>query len=224
MRLEDYDQGDDPDLGLLDRWILSRLERVVKQATDEFEVCNFMNAFDASRNFIWHVFCDHYLEAAKNRLYGEGEDKKGAQWTLNHAVRRMLQLLAPVMPHLTEEIYSVMYSEDEAGSIHLSSWPEFDESFVDETVERQGDLIIAVIRDIRREKNRLGVSLNTPIVDLRIYAAKEEASEAITLGLDDISTTIKAEEIDVIEGSGGDYEVEDYPEVRFSFVIEEPEQ
>ena len=184
----------------------------------------FMNAFDAVRNFVWHVFCDHYLEAAKHRLYGDGDDKKSAQWTLYNSMKRLLQLLAPVIPHLTEEIYGVMYSKSEADSIHLSKWPTFHESFVDETVERQGDLIIAVIRDIRREKNRLGVSLNTPIVDLKIYAATEEASEAITLGLDDISTTIKAEEIDVIEDSGGDYEVEDYPEVRFSLVIEEPEQ
>jgi len=216
MRLEDYDPGRKAEPELLDRWILSKLEGVVKTATEEYEKCNYMNAAEAARNFVWHVFCDHYLEAVKHRLYSEGDEKASAQATLSYVVERFLQLLAPVMPHITEEIYSAMYASDEADSIHLSAWPEANDSLIDDEVEGRGDLIIAVIRDIRREKNRLGIPLNTPLEGLTIYA-EGESSETITLGLEDISATIKADEIEVIQEKKGQYEVEGYPGVRFDF-------
>ena len=216
MRLEDYDPSAEADLEPLDRWILSKLERVVKSATEEFEDCRYMNAVDATRNFVWHVFCDHYLEAVKHRLYGEGAEKASAQWTLYYAVRRMLQLLAPAMPHLTEEIYSHMYSGGEPDSIHLSMWPEADETLVDEEAERKGDLVIAVIRDIRREKNRRGIPLNAELEEVSVYASDPRESEALALGIEDISATLKAENVDIHEGEGGELAVEGYPTVRFT--------
>jgi len=216
IQLEGFNHTTEADPELLDGWILSKLEGVVKRTTEEFEDCRFMNAVEATRNFVWHVFCDHYLEAAKHRLYSKGEEKASAQATLYYVVRRILELLAPVMPHLTEEIYSTMYAE-ESDSIHLSRWPEADESLIDEVAEKQGDLIIAVIRDIRREKNRLGIPLNTLLDGLAIYAEGPEESETISLGLEDISATVKADDVEVIEGAGGESEVDGYPGVRFSF-------
>jgi valyl-tRNA synthetase len=218
MRLEDYEPGERPELQLLDSWILSELEEVVRVATDEYEACNFMNAVDAARNFIWHVFCDHYLEAAKHRLYGEGPEKTSAQWTLYYSVRRMLQLLAPTMPHITEEIYSTMYAQGESDSIHVGGWPEVVESLIDEDVEKRGDLIVAVIRDIRREKNRLGISLNTPIDTLELFAEDPWATKALAMGLEDISKTMKAETVEVREGEGREYSVDGYPRVGFSLI------
>jgi len=217
IQLERFDHSTEANTELLDRWILSKLEGVVKKTTEEFEYCRFMNAVEATRNFVWHVFCDHFLEATKHRLYSEGEEKASAQATLFYVVRRILELLAPVMPHLTEEIYSLMYAKDVSDSIHLSVWPKPDESLIDKDVERQGDLIIAVIRDIRREKNRLGIPLNTPLENLQIYAENPEEAEIITIGLDSISATIKADDVDVIEGKGGSLEVEGYSSVKFSF-------
>jgi len=216
MRLEDYDPSTKAEPGLLDRWILSKLEGVVREATDEFEPCRFMNAVEASRNFIWHVFCDHYLEAAKHRLYSEGKEKASAQQTLYYSMRRMLQLLAPAIPHLTEEIYSHMYAEGDSDSIHLSLWPEADGSLIDDEAERAGDLIIAVIRDVRKEKNRLGIPLNKPLGELKVYAADPSEAEMIAMGIEDISATLKAEDVEVLEGDGEENEVEGYPSVRFS--------
>ena len=216
LQLEDY-SGAEAKPGLLDRWILSMLERVVKTASDAFEECQFMNALETTRNFVWHVFCDHYLEAVKHRLYTRGEGRTAAQQTLHYALRRILQLLAPVMPHLTEEIYSLMYAEDEADSIHLSRWPEADDSLIDEEAERRGDLIVSVIRDVRREKNRQGIPLNLPMEQLSIYAENEEEAETLTLGVADISATVKAEKIEVVNRSGGNFDVDGYLNVRFSF-------
>ncbi|MGD2200940.1 MAG: valine--tRNA ligase [Candidatus Bathyarchaeota archaeon] len=224
MRLNGYQPREKPELGLLDRWILSKLERVVDKATEELEECGFMNAADAARNFIWHVFCDHYLEAAKHRLYGEGPEKAAAQWTLYYAVKRMLQLLAPVMPHLTEEIYSVMYAESEVDSIHLSRWPEVDASLIDKDAEKHGELVISVIRDIRREKNRRGIPLNAPLEEITLYAEKPEEAHSLILGIEDISETLKAENVDIQEGEGGDQGIEGYPGVGFDISYKNPEE
>jgi len=121
------------------------------------------------------------------------------------------------MPHLTEEIYSLMYAEDDADSIHLSRWPEADDSLIDEEAERRGDLIVSVIRDIRREKNKQGIPLNTPIEALTIYAGDDEV-DTLRRGSADISATVKAEKIEVVKGEGGDFEVEGYPNICFSFL------
>ena len=217
IQLEESDPEAEAEPGLLDRWVLSVLERVVKAVTDAFEECQFIDALETTRNFVWHVFCDHYLEAVKHRLYGRDDGRAAAQRTLHYAVKRILQLLAPVMPHLTEEIYSLMYAEDGSDSIHLSRWPEADDSIIDEEVEGRGDLIISVIRDIRKEKNRQGIPLNTPLRGLIIYAGGEAEEKALTAGGADISETAKAEEMEIVRGGGGEFEVEGYPGISFTF-------
>jgi len=213
MRLEDYDPANRVEPTLLDRWIVSKLQRTVKRATEAMEDCDFMNASEAARNFIWHVFCDHYLEAAKTRLYGDGDGKKAAQQTLHYTVERMIKLMAPITPHITEEIWRTMYDPDT--SIQLSAWPEYDEAMVDEEAEKAGDIVIAAISDIRREKNRRGVSLNASMKSVKLYASGENA-EALKLGSGDIKDTLKIESLEIVAGSGGDAKLEDYPEIGFT--------
>jgi valyl-tRNA synthetase len=174
-----------------------------------------MNATEAARNFIWHVFCDHYLEAAKTRLYGEGDPKEAAQWTLYNGLRDMLKLMAPVTPHLSEEIYRTMYDPD--NSITLAEWPKYDEKLVDEEAESIGDMVIAAISSIRTEKNRRGVSLNAPVVKLTIYAG-ENAGD-LEQGAQDIKDTLKVEELEILDGSGGEAVVEEYEHISYSMSL-----
>jgi valyl-tRNA synthetase len=216
IQLEDFDPSNRAELQLLDRWIISKLEKVVLKATEELEECRFMNSLDSTRNFFWHVFCDHYLEAIKYRLYGEREGRLPAQSALHYAVKRMLQLLAPAMPHITEEIYNLMYSESESDSIHLSKWPKADKSLIDDEIEKMGDLIIAVIRDVRREKNKQGIPLNMPIEEVVLYTTSPEEAEILGMGIEDISETMKAKNVEVFEGEGGEYAVEEHSTVKFS--------
>ena len=123
------------------------------------------------------------------------------------------------MPHITEEIYSAMYAETETESIHLSQWPKYEESYVDDEAEVQGDLIIATIRDIRREKNKLGIPLNASLEQLLIYSTNTSHIDNLVLGIEDISATIKAENVEILEGDGGETPVEDYESVTFSFSV-----
>jgi len=180
------------------------------------EDCDFMNASEATRNFIWHVFCDHYLEAAKTRLYGDGDGKKAAQQTLHYTVERMIKLMAPITPHITEEIWRTMYDPDT--SIQLSAWPEYDKAMVDEEAEKAGDIVIAAISDIRREKNRRGVSLNASMNSVKLYASGDDA-EALKLGSADIEDTLKIESLEIVAGDGGDAKLEDYPEIGFTVTL-----
>lgn len=216
MRLQNYEPADTVEPRLLDRWIISKLQRTVKRTTEAMEGCDFMNATETTRNFVWHVFCDHYLEAAKTRLYGEGDGKKAAQQTLLYTVERMIKLLAPVTPHITEEIWRTMFDPDT--SIHVSEWPMYDESMVDEAAEKIGDIVIAAISDIRREKNRMGVSLNASMKSVKLYAPDRYA-EALRLGSTDIKDTLKIESLKIAAGEGGDARLGDYPEIGYTVAL-----
>ena len=127
------------------------------------------------RNFTWHVFCDFYVEAVKDRLYRPEVYGKAnaaaAQHTLYEVLYRMLQLLAPVTPHMTEEIYQYMYKDGKGyQSIQVSQWPKYNPALVDEAAEKDGDLITAIMSEIRRDKAEKKMSLNAPIKNLTIYA------------------------------------------------------
>jgi valyl-tRNA synthetase len=216
MRLEDYDPSAEAEPQLLDRWIASRLQRTIKKATEAMEECDFMNATEAARNFIWHTFCDDYLEAAKTRLYGEGEGKVAAQHTLYSTVGQMLKLMAPIIPHLADEIWRTMY--DAETSINVSPWPEYDERLVDEEAERAGDTVIAAISEMRREKNKAGVSLNAPLRRVEVYAPAEQLGY-LKLGRQDILDTLKIGELVLREGQGGGLKVEGYPDIGFTLTV-----
>jgi valyl-tRNA synthetase len=217
MRLEDHDPSKHAEPTLLDRWILTKLEKTVKASTSAMENCEWMNATEAARNFTWHVFCDDYLEAVKYRLYGEGEAKLAAQQTLRYTIRRMLQMLAPVIPHITEEIYSNMYATDEKDSIHLSKWPDYNEALLDEEAERAGDLVTAIMGEVRKMKNKQGVPLNKPAKKLTIHADEKALADA-RLGDKDIKETLKIEEI-AYEGGSGEAEVENHAGVSLTLQL-----
>ena len=157
--LADYKprQRQDLELQPLDKWIISKAENLTKKVTEEFEKCQFNIAVEDIRNFTWHVFCDYYVEAVKDRLYNpdlHGQPKRlAAQYALYEVLYRMLQLLAPVTPHLTEEIYQHMFAENKGfESLQVSPWPKFNPALVDEEAEKNGDLIIAIIGEVRHDK------------------------------------------------------------------------
>jgi valyl-tRNA synthetase len=218
--LKDYTPQEKPQLQLLDRWLLSKLERATVIVTAALEKCQFNTAIEEVRNLTWHQLCDEYIEAIKHRLYNPqtyGEEKrKAAQYTLYTAIYRILQLLAPITPHITEELYQRMYAEDKTHkSIHTSPWPEPDEAIIDEEAEKYGDLAIAVIGEIRREKAEKNMSLNTQIKTLTIHAGSKKSAHILNQALEDIEGTCKIAEIAVLPTKAEGREVREYPNVRF---------
>lgn len=198
----------------LDKWILSKSEKLTEKVTDALEKCQFNTALEETRNFTWHIFCDCYLEAVKDRLYrpeiyGE-EKKKAAQQTLYTVLNRLLLLLAPIVPHITEEIYQMLYAEEKHGSIHRSAWPHISKKYMDEEAEKHGDLIMAMISEIRREKAEKHLPLNAIIKKLTICAEDEDTARRVVEGKEDICGTCKVDDFQVSTGKGNGREVKPY--------------
>ena len=221
LHLEDYTPQEEVKLELLDRWLLSKLERVTQRATEALENCQFNIAIEEARNFTWHVLCDCYIEAVKHRLYkpetySEGR-RRVAQYTLYEAIYRTLQLLAPISPHITEEIYQAMYARyKKYKSIHVSPWPTLEKEKIDEEAEKYGDLVMAVIGGVRKDKAERRMPLNSPIKKLTIYAGGKMSAHILNEAIVDISGTCKAEEVEILPVKGDGREVQGYPTVRFT--------
>jgi valyl-tRNA synthetase len=210
QHLQDHRPTENVKLELLDRWLLSKLAKVVQKATSALEECQFNIAAEEIRNFTWHTFCDSYIEAVKHRLY-----RKAAQHTLYLAIYRILQLLAPIIPHTTEEIYQTLYAEDKRHlSIHVSPWPVPDKTLLDEEAERCGNLVVAVIEEIRRDKAEKKKPLNTLVKNVTIYAGTAESADILNLAQESIMGTCKIAKMKILAQKGKGKEVRDYPNVR----------
>jgi valyl-tRNA synthetase len=220
--LEDYtpDGKTKEALQPLDKWVLSRCERLTEKVTDALEKCQFNIALEELRNFTWHTFCDCYLEAVKDRLYNPeiyGQEKrKAAQYTLYTVLERTLKLFAPIIPHATEEIFQTLYADEKNfQSIHVSPWPMIDEKLVDEEAEKQGDVVVAIIGEVRREKAERHLPLNSKITKLTIYAGEKTVAEMIALSQGDVAGACKAADISVLPEKGEGREVKPY-DIHFS--------
>ncbi|MEM3641628.1 MAG: valine--tRNA ligase, partial [Candidatus Bathyarchaeia archaeon] len=220
-QLKDYATDTKCDLQLVDKWILIKAEKLTQRVTDALEKCQFNIALEEIRNFTWHIFCDQYIEAVKDRLYKPelyGEEKrKAAQHALYEVLYRIIQLLAPISPHITEEIYQAIYA-DEKGykSIQLSQWPTLDTKFLDEETEKHGDIVMAVITEIRREKAEKKMPLNSQIKRLKIHAGNGEFANILTVGKDEIIGTCKIVELEILPEKGEGREIQSYPTIRFN--------
>jgi valyl-tRNA synthetase len=202
--LEGYTPSDEVEFELqpLDKWILSKAEKLTKKVTEAMEKCQFNVAVEEIRNFTWHLFCDYYIEAVKDKLYNPdvyGSEKKlAAQHTLYEVLYRVLQLLAPMTPHLTEEIYQAMYAEDKGfKSLQISPWPEHNPELEDEAVEKNGDLIMAIMSGVRQDKAENKLPLNAPIKNLDIYSGSAETANAINSAKEDLAGTLKIANVKV---------------------------
>ena len=138
-----------------DKWILSKLNKLVLDITnniDGFELGVFAQKI---YDFIWNEFCDWYIEMVKPRLYNEEDKTKlAAQYTLNKVLADSLKLLHPIIPFITEEIYTKLYNNDE--SIMISKWPEYSKNVdfdKEELAVEELKNIITGIRNIRVQRN-----------------------------------------------------------------------
>ena len=168
MHIEDFDLVM-PKLEIIDKWLLSKLTKMIKDCTESFKKYEYSKTKLEVENFFWKLFCDYYLEIVKDRVYNPDrrgkEPRKAAQYGLYHGLLSVLKMMAPIMPHITEEIYQLYFAQKEKiASIHISPWPSFD--MIDEDAEKVGDFMINVVEHARRIKSEKKVSLKTPIVQM----------------------------------------------------------
>jgi len=153
-----------------DRWILSKLNKLIKEVREHMDNYRFDEALKAIRSFSWYEYADNYLEIVKNRLYsGTEEERRGAKYTLHYALNVLTRLLAPITPFLAEECWSKFME----GSVHLQTYPIVDESLIDYEAERRGEEIKEIVSVVRKFKHDKGLALNAPLKRLIIYAEND---------------------------------------------------
>ena len=161
MNCEDdltFDDVDPSKFTLEDKWILSRMNQVIKEVTDNFDNYEFGVALSKINSFIWEEYCDWYIEIAKSRLFDkECATRKEAQFILNDVLGRSMQLLHPFMPFLSEEVYRYLVLTNKSDSIMISSWPEYRENEVFPAEEKQMEILMDAIRSIRNVRTDMGV-------------------------------------------------------------------
>ena len=139
-----------------DKWILSKLNKLIKETTINLNNYDLGVWTQKVYDFIWGEFCDWYIEMVKPRLYDkENKTREAAQYTLNKVLGDSLKLLHPIMPFITEEIYTKLYNNDE--SIMISSWPQYSEEFNFAKEEKQIEKIKQIIIGIRNIRTNMNV-------------------------------------------------------------------
>ena len=172
MEKADTEEVDLSELTQADRWILSKVNTLAKEATENLEKFEMGIAADKIHSFIWEEFCDWYIEMVKPRLWNdEDETKAAAIWTLKTVLIQSLKLLHPYMPFITEEIFCTLQDEEE--SIMISKWPEFKEEWNFTEDEAAVDTIKAAVRGIRNIRTEMNVA---PSKKATVYVVSEKES------------------------------------------------
>ena len=163
-------------LTLADRWILSKMNSLVKEVTDNMEKYELGIAVSKLYDFIWEEFCDWYIEMVKSRLWNDEDDTKAAAlWTLKTVLINCLKLLHPYMPFVTEEIYGSLTDGDDSyeESIMISKWPEFKAEYVFADDEAAVDKIKEAVRSIRNIRSEMNVAPSKKATVYVVSAKKE---------------------------------------------------
>ena len=176
MEGKEISKPSDEDLWPVDRWVLSKLNKVIKEVTDNMEKYELGIAVQKVYDFIYDVLCDWYIEMIKPRLYSTDDVKSqnAALFTLKEALINSLKLLHPYMPFITEEIYCTLTSDDndkEAESIMISSWPVYKKEWDFEADEAQIELIKEAVRGIRNIRVEMNVA---PSRKANVYVVSED--------------------------------------------------
>ena len=179
---------------IADRWILSRMNTVVKEVTENIEKFEIGIALQKTYDFLWNEFCDWYIELVKPVFFSDDEEAKGVAFNvLNRVLIVGLQLLHPVMPYITEEIYTNLNTEYE--SITISKWPEYDESLHDSESEKSISKIIEAIKAIRNVRAEMNV---VPSRKAKIIIFAIEENEAFKNGISYFEKLASASDVEFI--------------------------
>lgn len=189
-------------LNPMDKWIFAKLNKLNKTADKAFSEYNYATAVNNIEKFIWHDFCDEYIEAVKYRLYNDNispESRIAAKYTLRTVVEDSLKFLAPIAPFFSEEVYQYFGN---VGSIHNTLWPEIDEKLDSVEAEEKGDLAIELIGEIRRFKSASKIPLNLPVSKVNVYLNEKtkDLKEIFKYFTNDIEGTLKIDDFTIKEG------------------------
>ncbi|GAB6138871.1 valine--tRNA ligase [Halanaerobaculum tunisiense] len=201
---------------LADQWMLSRLNKKIKQITDLLDDYQFGQVAEELYDFVWSEFCDWYIELIKPRLY-QDEDEIAYQ-TAQHVVwftlSNILRLLHPCMPFITEEIWEQLPSG--ADSLIDATWPELDSLSINDQAEAKMEVIMDVIKNIRNIRNEMKVNPGKEITAI-LTSDQTEKLETIEEGRGYIADLAKVNDLTITP------EVDDRPDKASTAITEQVE-
>ena len=200
MNLEDYDGSvDEEHLCKEDKWILSKLNTLVKEVTNNIDNFDIGVSTQKIYDFIWNEFCNWYIEMTKVRLYDkECTTRKSAQYTLNKVLGESLKLLHPVMPFITDQIYTKLYNDDD--SIMISKWPQYESKYNFSKEEDEIEKFKTIITEIRNLRNNMNVH---PSRKSKLIVVTENYKELIKESEELLKKLGFAEEIEIKSDKSG---------------------
>lgn len=164
-------EAEDVELEEIDKWMLAKVDQTSEEVAEMMENYEFSKARTKLRTEFWHTFCDNYLEIAKQLI--EDEQSESTQYVLQQTMERFLKMWAPIMCHITEEVYQSMYGTE---SIHLSKWPK--STGVESDIEK-GENALETITAIRKFKTSNQMAMNEPIQKVKVFADISGFEEAV---------------------------------------------
>jgi len=187
-----------------DRWLLSRLQRLIQRVTALYRDYDYAAAKAETEAFFWG-FADNYLEMAKQRLYEDHHPQRaGAVFTLRHALLALLKLFAPILPHVTEAVYLGLFASDQVQatgdnppSIHTSRWPAADETLIDEGAEQFGETLVEIASAARRFKSERNLSLGSELKRLQLATGDSSLRAALADARTDLMSITRAQSIEI---------------------------
>jgi len=202
MQFEDftpsnYDKLNKLSISLADKWILTRLNEVTKSVDKHIYDYNFSNAASELYQFIWHEFCDWYLELIKTTLYDKSvseEEKTATKEVLYYTLINILKLIHPFMPFVSEELYSVLPDSGlkDAESIMISSYPEFVENYIFKSSVSEMELNMEIINNIRNIRGENNISMAKEIKII----IKSEQEDIIKNSVNYLKTQCRASSVE----------------------------
>ncbi|HDY87106.1 MAG TPA: valine--tRNA ligase, partial [bacterium] len=156
------DPVDNVNMDLADRWILSKYNHIIEQTTKSLDSFRFNDTAHMIYDFIWHDFCDWYLEIIKPRVAHGGEERAFVLRNASQILEGSMQLLHPIMPYITEEIWQKLVyvtGNKQNPSIMISQWPAVNSTLIDKTIEDRMETVKSLIGTIRNIRNEMNVPL-----------------------------------------------------------------
>ncbi|MEM2874189.1 MAG: valine--tRNA ligase [Candidatus Nanoarchaeia archaeon] len=183
-------------INIIDNWIISRLSEIVRDYRKNFDAYNAVAARRLLENFFWHEYCDFYLEMIKYRLYGNYKaEKESAEQTLYTTFFKIIQLFAPFLPHITEELYQKLFKDyGKEISLHLTEIPHYEP--IDTEALELGSIAMELISEIRKYKANKGLGPGAAIEMLTIKHPDPKAQKV----LDEVAKTCRISHLHIEEG------------------------
>ena len=195
LHLEDFNANEKVTLtDEFDIWMMQKLDETITQSTACFEEYEYSRTKAAVEQFFWHILCDNYLEIVKDRLYNPDkrgvENRKSAQYVLYHSLLAVLKMMAPIMPHITEEIYQLYFASREGKkSIHVAAWPVV----FGVKASDAGEYGVDIINTVRKFKSEKQVSMKQELNEIVLVG--EGVAERVEKIMGDLKAVLNVREI-----------------------------